>query len=93
LTVVNRSSKSEYVGVWAAGRRITDLPSTLRAPARLKTSAAAYTNRTFGTRWGDHSGVVLDADGQSFVSAMELPQTANTWTTWLDTIPFNLLPN
>ena len=57
IAVFNRSSASEYAGIYASGQ-LAAAPNTFQVPLLVKAGEAAYT--TSPPRWGDYSGASLD---------------------------------
>jgi len=73
----NRSSSSEYIGVYWTWRAAGDAPGTLRDHTELQTSTSAET----GSRWGDYSGLEQDPTNPAkFWSHHEYRTTS--WRTW-----------
>jgi len=103
LIVFNASSDSEPASVYITGRRPTDPPQTLRTPRLVKAGIGSYwdgrcsrpCNCIFGNcnRWGDYSGVAVDAANQlDSWAAAEYPIGLNTWGTWIEFLNHNNFP-
>ncbi len=74
----NRSSSSEYIGVYRTFRMTTDPAGTVRPGVEMQTS----TSPEGGSRWGDYSGLEEDpAQPGSFWNHHEYRTTS--WRTWI----------
>ncbi|MAW60427.1 MAG: hypothetical protein CMJ94_06290 [Planctomycetes bacterium] len=75
----NRSSSSEYIGVYFSWRAASDAPGTLRDFIELKTSNSPEN----GSRWGDYAGLEEDpvVPGK-FWNHHEF--RTSSWRTWID---------
>jgi hypothetical protein len=91
----NRSSSSEYVGIYRTWRAATDAPGSLRDHIEMQTSNSPETS----SRWGDYSGLEEDpAAPGTFWNHHEY--RTSSWRTWVgrysigDTHPLSLsVPN
>jgi hypothetical protein len=74
----NRSSTSEYVGIYRTWRAAADAPGTLRDHVEMQTSTSPET----GSRWGDYSGLEEDpANPGTFWNHHEY--RTSSWRTWV----------
>jgi len=71
VTILSRSSSSEYASLYGAGRLSSDPLNTLSAPVRLKAGNGTYTEFCVGSgsplRWGDFFGAAVDPSSTSTV--------------------------
>ncbi len=85
LTAFNKSSNSEYVSVYASGRKKTDPAETMREPVLLRPGLVSYTDSRF--RWGDYNGAAPEVNGGVGAwFAVEIPVAADVWGTWISSI-------
>jgi hypothetical protein len=84
IVVFNRSSHTEYVGVYASGQ-LSSAPNTIQTPVPLKTGEAAYTISP--PRWGDYSGASSDPLTPNMVWLAGEYASAisggSQWATWI----------
>jgi hypothetical protein len=84
IAVFNRSSASEYVGVYASGQLVS-FPNTFQTPVAVKAGETAYTISP--PRWGDYSGASVDPTNPNTVwLAGQYAQSVsggNQWATWI----------
>ncbi len=84
IAVFNRSSASEYVGVYASGQPL-GAPNTFQVPTLVKAGETSYTISP--PRWGDYSGASLDPLAANTVwLSGEYAQSitgGNQWGTWI----------
>jgi len=75
----SRSSASEYIGAYVAGRKNTDPPG-LSSSVTLKSGEAPYGS----SRWGDYMGIALDPIDSSAVWAFTqyAASPSSQWGTW-----------
>ena len=74
----NRSSSSEYVGIYRSFRMASDPAGTVRAGVEMQTS----TSPEGGSRWGDYSGLEEDpAEPGTFWNHHEY--RTSSWRTWI----------
>lgn len=87
IAVFNRSSGTEFVGVYAGGQLADALhKNTFQEPVLLKLGETAYTITP--PRWGDYSGASVDPTSGSLNVWLtgEYAQAitgANQWGTWI----------
>jgi hypothetical protein len=90
------SSASQFAGAYATGRRATDTPGLMAAPALLKAGNAAQNNiDSFGrNRWGDYSLSTLDpSDEVTMWTIQEYAEATNIWGTWVGRYQFQDAPS
>lgn len=89
IAVLNRSSSSEYVSVYASGQ-LRGASNTFEMPVLVKSGEAAYTISP--PRWGDYSGASVDPSNTSMVwIAGEYAQSltgGDQWATWIAQVHF-----
>jgi hypothetical protein len=89
IAVFNRSSATEYVGVYASGQ-LAASSNTFQTPVVIKTGETAYTISP--PRWGDYSGASADPSNSMMVwLAGEYAQSisgGNQWATWVTQVHF-----
>jgi hypothetical protein len=74
-----RSSASEFPSAYHASRRVGDAPGTMSAPTLDHSGSGTY----FGTRWGDFSGMAIDAaNNVTFWTLQEYSTAGGDWGTW-----------
>jgi hypothetical protein len=93
IAVFNRSSKAEYVGVYAGGQLAgSSYKNTFQEPVLVKLGETAYTVSSSPSRWGDYSGASVDPAANSVWLAGEYAQTVtgggNQWGTWIASAHF-----
>jgi hypothetical protein len=96
IAVFNRSSSTEYVGVYASGQ-LTGAPNTFQMAVQVKAGETAYTASP--PRWGDYSGASADPITAYLVwiaaqYAQYIPPVppatvgGNQWGTWIAQVHF-----
>jgi hypothetical protein len=77
ITVFNRSSKAEYVGVYAGGQLAgSSTKNTFQEPVLVKLGETAYTVSASPSCWGDYSGASADPAANSVRLAGEYAQVS-----------------
>jgi hypothetical protein len=90
IAVFNRSSSSEYVGVYASGQPVGS-PNTFQMPVLVKSGETSYT--VSPPRWGDYSDASVDPTNTHTVwiggeYAQSLTGEGNQWATWIAQVHF-----
>jgi hypothetical protein len=89
VAVFNRSSTTEYVGVYASGQ-LAGVPNTFQMPALVKAGETSYTISP--PRWGDYSGASPDPLTAKMVwLAGQYAQSitgGDQWATWIAQVHF-----
>jgi hypothetical protein len=95
VTVFAASSPTLYLSMWATGRRPTDPPNTLRAPASVvKAGLATYEDGLAGvTRWGDYFGAASDpVNGQNVWLVGQYATSPTSYGTFVQLSPDANIP-
>src|SRR5205085_1416832 len=90
VLVFNRSGKSQYAGLFFAGRRSTDPMGTLSNSIELQPGLANYKHLYQGhnlAHWGDYNGIALDPDDSIWIYG-EFAQTAQKYGTRVGRITY-----
>ncbi len=86
ITVVDRSTATEFPSVWVSGRRPTDPVNTMRAPVQIRAGQTPCCQIRPGETfcaWGDYSAAAHDPvqELDTWVGA-EYPVGLTEWGTW-----------
>ena len=84
------SSPAMYAGAWYTGRRSTELPGEMAAPAPYQAGAGPYNQLASGVnRWGSYSMTTVDpSDDLGFWTIQELALANGTWGTHIAELGF-----
>lgn len=91
VMVFNRSGKSQFAGIYYAGRRSSDPPGTFSESAALHPGEANYAITFKGVsiaRWGDYNGIAVDPANQSFWIYGQFAKSGDEWDTTIGQVGF-----
>jgi len=88
--IFNRSSASEFAGMFYTGRKGTDPPGMFRAAVRVQAGLAGYRdpNRNGLDPWGDFNGIALDPVDKTVWLFSEFVKSATNWGTQIGQVSF-----
>jgi len=88
--IFNRSSVSEFAGMFYTGRKGTDAPGILRNAVRIQAGLAGYKdpNRNGLDPWGDFNGIALDPVDKTVWLFSEFVKSPTDWGTQIGQISF-----
>jgi hypothetical protein len=88
--IFNRSSASEFAGMFYSGRRGTDAPGMLRSAVRVQAGLASYKdpNRNGLDPWGDFNGIALDPVDKTVWLFSEFVKSTTSWGTQIGQVSF-----
>jgi len=84
ISVFSGSSAGLFAGVYASGRRSTDVANSFQSPVLIKDGENSYT--PFANRWGDYSGAAMDPSNSGIVwvaGEYARIEGGSEWGTWI----------
>jgi hypothetical protein len=88
--VFNRSSVTQFIGIYYAGRKPTDPPGKFSKSTRLQSGLANYENAYVGSslnRWGDYNGIARDPGGSIWIYS-QFPKSSADYATTIGRINY-----